>query len=769
MLPRGLQLSQPFNRSCVRLPTARSATTPSIAFSTSAIRCRGKRLEDKIVTAIKTGNRDLAYRLSQTAKGGRAHRKTSDEKSQQKSRPLARFVDSERPLVRIVHSDRPMIRRVTFDSERNHKVVDRERSADGQKEESGQQTGPFLRSPPPKREKSEQRAGPFLQSPPPRKEESEQQPRPIVRTARSSPESINVLEEVPELQVPPGTVRITRHLAKHPIEKTGVRRVVAGLGKQEERHLQARPAAGSVNGRKENFLAGRPADSRSGPTSAKQPAWATSPSQNPKRKRRSAEAPEANKDTETGSDEAFPSAGELQAWFKDFTSERSNSEATTAQSAPLKPPKMRVKKTYEPDKVESEEELRRLEETGFSGPIKMEPRHGTVFRQPREELDTLVSSVDVTEKRAVEQSNEDGGPAIIVLNCVSRSLLESDFRHIAGHGQHVDGWTYGLVKVVQSRSRTTHEPQGCYFLFFDNESNARAYIAVLERLHNKSRQALPKEWRQKTANTPTPAQPAGKSEGSEVVEESAGELPDVDEQQEGGLGSPDWKWRDDGLDAARYTLLPPTAPLHYQIFTRDNILEFENIREASKGLRPQQLLSQPKPKRSGTASFVAAPPKDLINYAQDPQIEHSRSSVLVYLVGTKMTVRGLRTAIEIDAEARNYPWQLLQEEDVPAAMTTKKTTKTEQEKDEKDPAIKPILSTLSTIKFSKFNEHRIEHEFDEFSGGQMDEGEMHGFSRFVVSFADVSEARRFVRTWHKREMLDLRTERMMLVNVTSLW
>jgi hypothetical protein len=224
--------------------------------------------------------------------------------------------------------------------------------------------------------------------------------------------------------------------------------------KKKEHELQVRPAARSVNWRKEDFLGERTADSRSGSAPAKQPAWATSPLENPKRKRSSAEASKANKDTETGSEEAFPSQGELQAWFKEFTSERSNSEAT-AQSAPLELLKMRVKKTFEHDKVESEEEMRRLEETGFSGPIKMDPRHGTVgpitFRQPREEFDTLVSSVDMEEKPAVEQSNEDGGPAIIVLNCVSRSLLESDFRHIAGHGQHVDGWTYGLVKGTFAR------------------------------------------------------------------------------------------------------------------------------------------------------------------------------------------------------------------------------------------------------------------------------------------------------------------------------
>lgn len=488
-----------------------------------------------------------------------------------------------------------------------------------------------------------------------------------------------------------------------------------------------------------------------------------------------AKASETNKNPEAGLEEVYPSQGELQAWFKQFTSERSISKAT-AQAAPQEFPKMRVKRVFEPDKVESEEEIRKLEVTGFLGPTKEDNRRGTVglitFREPGEEVGTLTSSVNMAEEVAVEQNNEDGGPAIIVFNCVSRSLVESDFRHIAGHGQHVDGWTYGLVKVVQSRSRTTHEPQGCYFLFFDTESNARAYIDVLERLHNKSRSRLPNEWQPKNTDTPTPVQPAGDPEISEVVEDNTDELRDVDEWQGDGLSkrgkSPFATFNsDDGLNTARYTLLPPTTPLHYQIFTRDSILEYENIREAKKGLRPQQILSPPKSKLSA----VSPPPKDLVDYAQDPQIEHSKNSVLVYLVGSKMTTRALRTAIEIDAEARNYPWQLAQEEET-AATNTSTTTKMTEEllgKREMDPAIKPILSTLSIIKFSKFNEHRIEHELDEFSGGKMEEGDMHGFSRFVVSFADVTEARRFARTWHKREMLDPRTERMVQVNVTSLW
>lgn len=116
---------------------------------------------------------------------------------------------------------------------------------------------------------------------------------------------------------------------------------------------------------------------------------------------------------------------------------------------------MRVKRVFEPDKVESEEEIRKLEMMGLLGPTKMDNRRGTVgpitFNEPWEDIGTLTSSVDMVEKVADEQSNKDGGPAIIVLNCVSRSLVESDFRHFAGHGQHVDGWTYGLVKGTFTR------------------------------------------------------------------------------------------------------------------------------------------------------------------------------------------------------------------------------------------------------------------------------------------------------------------------------
>ncbi|KAL2159910.1 hypothetical protein VTH06DRAFT_2043, partial [Thermothelomyces fergusii] len=46
---------------------------------------------------------------------------------------------------------------------------------------------------------------------------------------------------------------------------------------------------------------------------------------------------------------------------------------------------------------------------------------------------------------------------------------------------------------------------------------------------------------------------------------------------------------------------------------------------------------------------------------------------------------------------------------------------------------------------------------------------LYGYSRFVITFADAAEGRRFARAWHRRELWDERTNRVMTVNATALW
>jgi hypothetical protein len=43
------------------------------------------------------------------------------------------------------------------------------------------------------------------------------------------------------------------------------------------------------------------------------------------------------------------------------------------------------------------------------------------------------------------------------------------------------------------------------------------------------------------------------------------------------------------------------------------------------------------------------------------------------------------------------------------------------------------------------------------------------YSRFLLTFAEPGEALRFVRAWHRREMLDERTNRTIVFHASALW
>lgn len=110
-------------------------------------------------------------------------------------------------------------------------------------------------------------------------------------------------------------------------------------------------------------------------------------------------------------------------------------------------------------------------------------------------------------------------------------------------------------------------------------------------------------------------------------------------------------------------------------------------------------------------------------------------SVAVHLAGSKITPEAMAKAIEDDGAARNLPWRLV----------------------EKD-SVYPLHTGSAKIAWG------------EWAGNAPDPSEeMRGYTRFAVTFADVAEAKRFARLWHKREMVDDRTERTMVVNATALW
>ncbi|CAG8984094.1 hypothetical protein HYALB_00010594 [Hymenoscyphus albidus] len=72
--------------------------------------------------------------------------------------------------------------------------------------------------------------------------------------------------------------------------------------------------------------------------------------------------------------------------------------------------------------------------------------------------------------------------SVLILNCALHSLEESDFFRLSPKGEHIEGWTSGIIKVIPGRDNKTLEPLDYYFILFSNEYTARAYLDNMFRL-----------------------------------------------------------------------------------------------------------------------------------------------------------------------------------------------------------------------------------------------------------------------------------------------
>ncbi|KAB5540508.1 hypothetical protein GE09DRAFT_1137486 [Coniochaeta sp. 2T2.1] len=113
--------------------------------------------------------------------------------------------------------------------------------------------------------------------------------------------------------------------------------------------------------------------------------------------------------------------------------------------------------------------------------------------------------------------------------------------------------------------------------------------------------------------------------------------------------------------------------------------------------------------------------------------------VLINIEGARTTVAALHAAIGRDGEERRVPWGLAEREDG-----------------------KPSIAAVVP---------GSDKEEDEFSwDNRAPDDPSARFWRFIVPFTDATEARRFVRNWHRREMKDIEGRDMVMVfNATALW
>lgn len=123
--------------------------------------------------------------------------------------------------------------------------------------------------------------------------------------------------------------------------------------------------------------------------------------------------------------------------------------------------------------------------------------------------------------------------------------------------------------------------------------------------------------------------------------------------------------------------------------------------------------------------------------------------VLVRLAGSKITVDAMTAAVEADGAARNLPWRLI----------------------EPRPSVKHWPRQVQSLRAGsgKIALGVYEQYAEEDREGRTPQPMGYGYTRFVLTFADAAEARRFARTWNRREMVDDRTTRTMLVHTAALW
>jgi hypothetical protein len=277
---------------------------------------------------------------------------------------------------------------------------------------------------------------------------------------------------------------------------------------------------------------------------------------------------------------------------------------------------------------------------------------------------------------------------------------------------------------MQLRSPITGEPQGLYLIFFESHTAAEAYS---DRLHSQHRRAA-------EIMSPYRASPL----------QSASKPP---------KGHP----QSNNLNA--WTILPPTVPLTCTVLTHEELIKtihkatvvpppplspaHNDPSKAGKGiLTPRQL--QHRTQLRQVANRIKPAKDDDDAAARGPEVYE----VLVHLTGSKIPVETLAEAIRDDGIRRNLAWAL--------------ATSSGGE----EPPVDAITQLQAGSGIIKWGEKHMEEQQQQQAQG---DSPTTGASRFMVRFAEAAEAKRFVRTWHLRQMVDERTGRDMLVHATELW
>ncbi|KAL2755184.1 hypothetical protein ACRALDRAFT_2042958 [Sodiomyces alcalophilus JCM 7366] len=369
-----------------------------------------------------------------------------------------------------------------------------------------------------------------------------------------------------------------------------------------------------------------------------------------------------------------------------------------------------------------------------------EKRENQAFRESpaREVLDKedLISWLEGQRAQAGLDYNSlpprDYMPAMLVLWNASKSLAESDFYRVGRQGEHVHGWNGSIRKVVQLFDVNTLEPLDSYFIFFTSRAAARAYKSQADALFGPLRHATSQDLSSPMFYAPF-----------ETLFNS-----------------------DPNSVGQTFTLAPPSpAPLSLKLYALPGSTEAR-----VQPYTVEHILAAASVWSSGSAGGSAA------NGAASTSPSHHQY-VIVSLEGGAVDTSTLRDLVHQDGQVRNLAWDLtdlkpyfarkLSESRPDSKRKPKKVLNNKSNGKAKEAQLATGLveeqlgPTSDASDATAQSNHGGCGSDEQTKGTDTDGGSGSNASRkterlaksarFVLSFRDALEARRFVRSWHRRE------------------
>ncbi|KAI9669437.1 MAG: hypothetical protein M1831_000474 [Alyxoria varia] len=374
---------------------------------------------------------------------------------------------------------------------------------------------------------------------------------------------------------------------------------------------------------------------------------------------------------------------------------------------------------------------------------EVEEREGQ-RRKEEEEREQRRALAETAEKEKYIKS------AVLVLRNAGKNLVEEDFRRIVPGSKHIEGWgESSLLKVIRSRDLRTLEPDGNYILIFRTAEDAKSYERYAKQLHTLSQAHLPVPGDLTPPLPPPPIalDPSSATQGyappydGTPLGKSAARRAKRAQHLSPSLG-------DTSLYGAlqSYALLPPTNRL--------------DLRVAQQPHSPllQTIL------RHG-------------NYEVLMRDRHPLAAAEVLLSvawGWSPKVDDIRRAIARDGKVRGLTWRVVRSEGLPQAEHGIRRVNKAVREIRVGLDGKPMATSRDAtagVAESEGNgrdgdssegdlrmaeaESAEQMESGERQRSKMEKWRRRHRKKWIVSFKEEDEARRFVTSWHRRDVTEL--------------